>query len=238
MLVRRARGDIVAPSKHNRTTHEPPAALRADASPDGLPAAWDACWRALGLRGDGRALRDRLLAPHDEPARHYHTRRHLAECLAGWAHWRARATAPAEVGMALWFHDAVHVPGADDNERRSGDWAASALGEAGAGPAVAARVRSHVLATRHEAPPAAGDEALVVDIDLAILAAPPSRFDEYEAQVRAEYARVPDPVYRRRRRALLGDLLARPALYATPAIRDALEAAARDNLRRSIARLD
>jgi predicted metal-dependent HD superfamily phosphohydrolase len=76
-----------------------------------------------------------------------------------------------------------------------------------------------------------------VDVDLAILGAAPERFAEYELQVRQEYAWVPGLLFRRKRRALLGQLLARPRIYATESFHQALELRARDNLRHSLARL-
>ena len=90
-------------------------------------------------------------------------------------------------------------------------------------------------ATRHAALPALPDERLVADIDLAILGAAPRRFAQYERQVRAEYAAVPEETFRHRRRAILQAFLDRPHLYGTAHFRQALEARARDNLARAIA---
>jgi predicted metal-dependent HD superfamily phosphohydrolase len=98
-------------------------------------------------------------------------------------------------------------------------------------------VHDLVMATRHDARPATPDAALVVDIDLAILGAEAERFDEYEVQVRQEYAWVPGPLFRRKRRAILEGLLARPGIYATAWFHPRFEARARANLRRSLARL-
>ena len=93
------------------------------------------------------------------------------------------------------------------------------------------------MATRHSAAPDAGDASLLVDIDLAVLGASAARFDAYERQIRAEYAQVPEPAFRQRRRALLAAFLARDRLYATAPLRAELEASARTNLARSIAAL-
>lgn len=213
-----------------------------------LPAAdarfladhWDAAWRALGTAVPADAVREELLRRWCEPQRRYHTPQHLAECLALFERHRGRAHRPGEVAIALWYHDAVYetaaaAPGA--NERASARLAADAVRAAGAAPAVADRVHALVLATRHDAEPAGADAALLVDIDLAILGAAPARFAEYERQIRAEYAQVPPALFAARRGEILRAFLARPAIYATPALRAELEAPARANLAAAIAGL-
>jgi predicted metal-dependent HD superfamily phosphohydrolase len=45
------------------------------------------------------------------------------------------------------------------------------------------------------------DARLLVDVDLAILAAPAPRFEEYERQVRREYDWAPEPAFRTAERA-------------------------------------
>ena len=86
----------------------------------------------------------------------------------------------------------------------------------------------------HNAVPAAPDEQLLSDIDLSILGAPPDRFREYEAQVRKEYAWVPDALFHRERGKILQGFLARPSIYATELFRARLEAQARENLASSL----
>ncbi|MCB0087254.1 MAG: hypothetical protein KDE54_05020, partial [Caldilineaceae bacterium] len=97
------------------------------------------------------------------------------------------------------------------------------------------RVKEHILATRHATPPQGQDQALLVDIDLAILGAESERFEEYEAQIRAEYSDVPSPLFRRKRRQILEGFLARSSIYATPELRQRFEERARQNIARAIA---
>ncbi|MFN3987099.1 MAG: N-methyl-D-aspartate receptor NMDAR2C subunit [Rhodocyclaceae bacterium] len=196
--------------------------------------AWSACWPGLGAQGDGQGVMTALVAAYDEPQRKYHTRQHLRECLAWFERCRDLAERPAEVAMALWFHDAVYAPRAGDNEARSADWAARTLTAAGVAPEAVARVVAHIMATCHAALPQGPDQALLVDIDLSILGAARVRFDEYEQQVRAEYAWVPGFVYRRKRREVLAGFQARTPIYQTPRLHDALEHRAHENLAHSL----
>jgi predicted metal-dependent HD superfamily phosphohydrolase len=150
---------------------------------------------------------------------------------------RALAERPAEVELALWFHDAIYDTRAADSEERSAAWARASLARADAEPAVAERVAALVLATEHAVHVARGDAALLVDVDLSILGAAPARFDEYEAQVRREYAWVPEPGFRAARAEILAGFLARPRIFTTEHFFGRLETPARANLARSLARL-
>jgi predicted metal-dependent HD superfamily phosphohydrolase len=215
--------------------------VKADvATSDGdvFERSWRRAWRALGGSDDGVAVRDALLAAYRAPERAYHTPQHLRECIERFETSSDLAAKPAEVEIALWFHDAVHDVHRRDNERRSADWARAALAAGGAAPEVAARVDALVMATAHLAAtttPGGADADLVVDIDLAILGGDAARFAEYERQIRREYAHVGDAEFRTRRSAVLAAFLARDAIYRTPRLFAELETQARRNLALAIA---
>lgn len=204
-------------------------------TPEALLSNWNAAWGALGVAPADEALCIELQRSYSEPQRHYHTLQHLGECLAWFEREHALAEHPGEVAIALWFHDAVYDVHAHDNEARSAEWARSAMLAAGVQREAAERVHALVMATRHDAVPEGRDAELLIDIDLSILGAEQERFDEYERQVHAEYAFVPDEVRLPRRRAILQRFLAREAIYATPRMHALLEARARANLARSMA---
>jgi len=202
--------------------------------PDALRDNWRAAWHAVGVAQADEALGLELQRCYAEPQRRYHTLQHLGECLAWFEREQQQAERPGEVALALWFHDAVYDVHAHDNETRSADWARRAMLDAGVAADAAARVHALVMATRHDAVPEGRDAELLIDIDLSILGADPARFDEYERQVQAEYAFVPDAVRLPRRRAILQRFLDRSAIYATPRMHALLEAQARTNLAQSI----
>ena len=197
--------------------------------------SWQRAWLGCGARTLGEEVHAALLARYSEPHRAYHTLQHLAECLAHFGRERGLARHPGEVAVALWFHDAIYDTGRHDNEAESAAWARRALCEAGARDEVADRVHALVMATRHSETPATADERLLVDIDLAILGADAPRFAEYERQIRVEYAFVPDALFRAKRAEVLRGFDERRPIYATPALRERLEAAAHANLARSLA---
>lgn len=197
--------------------------------------SWQRAWTGVGAHGSGDDVLAQLLAAYSQSHRHYHTLQHLDECLQGFEQSRALARQPHEVELALWFHDAIYDVKADDNELRSADWARQVLLQAGVAEAVAEHVHELIMATRHTALPTLPDPQLLVDIDLAILAAAPARFAEYEKQIRKEYAYVPGFLFKRKRRQILQGFLDRERIYSTALFHATREAAARENLARAIA---
>ena len=167
----------------------------------------------------------------------YHDGRHLRECLALWSAWQAHCEQPAEVALALWFHDAVYAPSFKDNELQSASWAARALGQARVASEVSQQVFDLVMATCHDALPDTPDARILVDIDLAILGSPPARFTAYDRDIRLEYEVVPAARYRAGRPKVLEGFLARPAIYQTPVARNRFEVQACENLQGAIERL-
>jgi len=199
--------------------------------------AWNRCWAALGATTLPATVHAQLLSRYSEPHRAYHTLQHLQECLELRRDLAAPDASAAEIDIALWFHDAIYEPTRSDNEARSADWLDDVATSAGLAPEVRERLRRLVMVTRHSVAPATTDEALLVDIDLSILGAPPARFSEYEEQVRQEYLHVPAWIFRRKRREILVGFLARDAIYTTAQCRQRFEAQARRNLAESIAAL-
>jgi predicted metal-dependent HD superfamily phosphohydrolase len=194
-------------------------------------------WARFGVAAPDAAVFEELVARYSEPHRRYHTIRHLDECFAKLEELRSEAKHPEEVEFALWFHDAIYDTKRQDNEAKSAAWARATASAANLPTAVGDRILSLIMATRHDAEPHEPDEKVLVDIDLAILAESPERFDEYESQVREEYSWVPAIVFRSKRREILRGFLMRASIFNTPKFVEAYEAQARANLERSIKRL-
>lgn len=193
----------------------------------------------LGCGGDPLAQPNehaRLLRAYAQTQRAYHTTQHLAECMA---HLQlAHAENPAEIALALWYHDAIYRPQRSDNEARSARWLSFRAQQFGISPSCAGRLVTMILATQHGVAPLRQDlqTQLLLDIDLAILAASPERFQEYCAQIRFEYAFVPTPVFKTKRAQVLSEFLLQQKIYLSP-IGAKFEAAARLNLSTEILNL-
>jgi predicted metal-dependent HD superfamily phosphohydrolase len=176
-----------------------------------------------------------LLARWSEPHRHYHTRRHLEAMLAVVDAHGHLATDPAQVRLAVWFHDAVYDPRASGNEEASAALAARDLSRLGVDPAEV--VRLVLLTATHDPRPDDRNGLLLTDADLSILAADPATYDAYAAAVRREYAHVPEPAFNAGRARVLETFLSRPTLFRAVPDRAARTDRAHRNLRRELAGL-
>jgi predicted metal-dependent HD superfamily phosphohydrolase len=179
-------------------------------------------------------VRDALLAAYATD-RGYHDTRHLAEVLDRVDELASAGEAfdvPA-VRLAAWFHDGVYdgEPGA---EERSARWAVEALADRPERDEVARLVR---LTETHRPAEDDANGCVLSDADLAILAAAPERYAEYVADVRREYAHVPDDLFAAGRAAVLRDLVAKPSLFHTRHAREHWESRARANVEDELARL-
>lgn len=194
-------------------------------------------WSRLGAQGTGHSIFAHIARAYAEPNRAYHTAEHIRDCLAQLDLTRDLAKRPDEVEAAVWFHDAVYVPGASDNEDRSAHLARTALLACAVPLEVSGRVGILILATRHLTVPREPDAQLLCDIDLSILGREPTVFEEYERRIRLEYSQVPEAIYRSARSAVLTGFLRRRFIYQTDYFRGRYEAPARTNLERALERL-
>ncbi len=200
-----------------------------------LQHQWHQYWQVLQAQGDATPILHELLRAYQEPQRHYHTLQHLEECLSLLDEYAPQTPDTAMVGMALWFHDAIYDVRGHENEHLSADWSNRVLHAAQVAASTIAEIETLIMVTAHAQLPQTPLEHLITDIDLSILGATPERFDEYEVQIRLEYAWVEPDLFQQKRRAILASFLARPRLYHTPALYARLETQARHNLTQTLA---
>jgi predicted metal-dependent HD superfamily phosphohydrolase len=182
----------------------------------------------------GRDLLERWSQPH----RRYHTPEHLALMLRVIDEHAGMADDPDAVRLAAWFHDAVYEVFAADNEEQSAALASTTLAALGLSAARVSEVARLVrLTAGHQVAPGDRNGALLADADLAILASDGAGYARYAAAVRAEYAAVPDDVFRPGRAAILRKLADLPELFRVVPARADWTARARANLEAEIATL-
>ena len=149
-------------------------------------------------------------------------------------HGRDTIKDPTIFALALVYHDIVYKPTRKDNEARSAEAAAKVLSQVddAVPPMRIDRCHALIMATQAHVPSPNddGDEALLIDLDLAVLAREPDAYKEYTAAVRREYWMIPGFVYRDGRKKVLTSLLDREYLYHTELGREHYEPLARTNL--------
>lgn len=196
--------------------------------------SWKRAWLAVSVQPPSLVLFRQLIAHYKEPERRYHTTQHLDECLSLFERVRHLANQPAEVELAIWFHDAIYNPRGHSNEHESTAFARQVLQAGDVDAQVIDRICSLIMATQHDQLPVTADGKLLVDIDLAILGASSDRFAEYESQVRSEYAFVPLDEFTQKRASILTAFLHRAFIFNTNWFFLNFEQQARHNLESSL----
>ncbi len=180
-----------------------------------------------------------LVGRYSEPHRRYHTLHHVADVLDQIEGLVAQGEAVVDIDaveLAAWFHDAVYQPGGPENESRSAQLAAEALGGMGMDGERVERVATLVLATARHVPDGP-DAAVLCDADLAVLGRDRAGYLRYARQIRSEWSHLDDASYRRGRTAVLRGFLERPLTYHTRSMRRARGARLIENVRDEIERL-
>jgi predicted metal-dependent HD superfamily phosphohydrolase len=194
------------------------------------------CWRGLvsrhGCGPSAAVVLEETLRAYAEPHRHYHTLGHIAALLVLLGHHGDGVADRDTLSLAILFHDVVYDPARPNNEAASAAWAEARLARLGFPAAQRAKVGRYILATQHDQPVDAADPdlALLLDLDLSILAAPPDDYRAYSEAIRREYAFVPDQIYCAGRRRVVEGFLRRERIYLTERLRAVWESTARVNL--------
>lgn len=180
---------------------------------------------------------------YGQPHRHYHTLAHVEDCLREADAFQAAEPAflSAEmwhaVELALWFHDVIHQPGAQDNEERSADVFDAIASAAMVPPSFIAAVRRLILATKIDTPSPTTEEQVIIDCDLSSLGYAPAVFRRSGVAIRKEYGFVPDKDFATTRRETFLRLSQRPGIFRTEFMRQRYEQQARANLTAALAAL-
>ncbi len=197
---------------------------------------WLNLWARIRAQGNAYEIYDNLIAQYSESHRAYHTLAHIEQCLNELEQTRQLADNPDAVELALWYHDAIYDTKAKDNEEKSAKLLAEVMKDALPNNFIM-YVVNLIMATKHTTIPTYPDIKLVVDIDLSILGQPENIFDEYEQQIRKEYEWVPEDAFVAGRSGILKSFLGRLFIYSTGFFRTKYETQARQNIARSLARL-
>jgi predicted metal-dependent HD superfamily phosphohydrolase len=176
-----------------------------------------------------------LVAAYSTPGRYYHTLKHIDQVLSTIQILQGYTNNLAAVQLAAWFHDVVYDTEAQDNEKRSADYAFELLSNLGIPESTITAVTRLILNTKdHQAAADDYDSQVLLDADLAILATNSVQYYEYAHAIRQEYGSVAEADYITGRRQVLERFLQRSRIYFTPLMSEFAEPSARGNIQGEI----
>jgi predicted metal-dependent HD superfamily phosphohydrolase len=206
-----------------------------------LRARWEAVLRPfITDKKLIEALFADLVKRYTEDGRTYHNLRHIQNVLNIVDDLKELVQDETAVQLAAWFHDVVYEmqpPAAGPtNEERSADYAAQVLQPLSIPESTIALIKQLIQSTQLGYPvPDDSNFHVLLDADLAILAADCDEYNRYAWAIRQEFAFVPEAEYRIGRRQVLTSLLERDRIFMTEPMYNRHEQAARCNIQREIA---
>jgi predicted metal-dependent HD superfamily phosphohydrolase len=193
-------------------------------------------WNQAGVHDIGGAVAAQIIHHYTEPHRFYHTLQHILFMLSEFETVREISRNPLALELAILYHDIVYLPESTKNEEGSAEVFSIHAEALNLNPQLVGETKKLILATKFHSP-YDEDSALLIDLDLLILGQSEKTFDEYEVNIRREYAHESDYLRSVKRIGVLEKFLARPRIYNTQYFHEQYEDAARNNLTRSIAKL-
>jgi predicted metal-dependent HD superfamily phosphohydrolase len=182
------------------------------------------------------SILSQIIAAYSSPSRRYHDSGHIVRGLHELKEFNlANPNALDEsqlnsVKFAWIFHDFAH--GGHDDEEVSAKTAAKFAERLGYSRDSIEDITAAILATKHDS--ASGHNSfldnLLADIDLTILGQSPETYRRYAAQIRQEYAHVPDSIFNEGRKQVLQNFINRSQIFRLPYFAEKYENPARQNL--------
>lgn len=202
---------------------------------DALLSRWQNTLQPFGIdQAAANKAFTRLVEAYSSCDRNYHTLKHIEQVLNTIDTLQVYAQNLPAVQLAAWLHDVVYDTQAQDNEERSADYAGELLRSLGIPSSNITIVTRLILHTKHQAVTDDIDSQVLLDADLAILAANPVQYQEYANAIRQEYSWVSEADYITGRRQVLERFLQRQRIYFTPLMFEMSEKSARSNLQAEI----
>ena len=178
-----------------------------------------------------------LLESYSKPNRYYHNFNHIISCLNQFDRVKNSIQNVIEVELALWFHDIVYNTKSNTNETDSANLAKNIFSQTAIPANAINKITRLILATQHIENSKDNDEQLIIDIDLSILGAGESIFNQYEANIRKEYHWVSTIEYCTQRTKILNKFMQKKQIFQSIYFNNKFEEQARINITNLIEKL-
>jgi predicted metal-dependent HD superfamily phosphohydrolase len=183
-------------------------------------------------------LWEEILYRYSEQHRHYHNLTHLGFLFTLCDKYLDKIENPAVVGFAIIYHDIVYDTYRSDNEALSADIAEAHLTQLNINQKLLKNIKEFIIASKDhviaEGASLKEDLAIFLDFDMAILGSEEEYYKLYSDNIRQEYAKYPDDLYKPGRKLALQKMLAVDHIFHSPIFKEDLETAARENIQKEI----
>ena len=186
-----------------------------------------------------KALWQDIAMRYNETQRVYHSLQHIQQLFTQFEQINYHLNEPHIIALALFYHDVIYTPTRSDNELKSTEYAVEALSSYLTAEQCQYIYVLIMMTINHKLSECSNsqnnfDAAYLLDMDLSILGASWSEYQQYAQAIRQEYVHVLNADYCNGRIAVLEGLLAHPTLYLTDYYHSQLENQARQNIEREI----
>jgi len=164
--------------------------------------------------------------------RHYHNLHHLENMFQGFMEAKEVIKEPDTMLFALFYHDIIYKITATDNEHQSALFFKKRISKTTFQHIAAAAYQIEI--TKSHVTTEDADANLFLDLDLSVLGQPWETYLEYSQNIRKEYQRYPDFMYKKGRKKVLLYFLKANTIFKTSFFQTKYEVQARKNLNREL----
>jgi len=197
-------------------------------------AAFFHLWNRVSLQPDDTHVADvwgQITRGYSEPHRFYHSQRHILFCLKQLERIEDSLADIAAVSLAIWFHDLILDPSANDNEEKSKQLFES-LANNHLPEQLIKKTSALILSTRHIDAPLNFDECCIQDIDLSTMGEDWDSFVRDVDDLRKEYSHLSNEHFIDVTINFYHDMLGRDKIYNSNYFNEHCEQKARENIKR------
>ena len=191
-------------------------------------------WNQAALQIDDAHVEDvwqHITRKYSESHRFYHSQRHILFCLKQFERIEDALADSTAISLALWFHDLILDPAANDNEEQS-KLLFEALAKNHLPADLIEKTSALIMSTRHIDAPLNSDESCIQDIDLSSMGEHWDSFVRDVDDLRKEYSHLSETAFKDVTINFYHKMLDREKIYTSEYFHEHCEQVARDNIKR------
>jgi len=173
---------------------------------------------------------DEIILAHEDEGRYYHNLEHLNDLFTELEQASHLIDDFNLVNIAVFYHDIIYNPTANNNEEKSAEFSSNHLKLMGASEQLIKSVHEAIIRTKKHSESENNNINLFTDADLSILATKPEDYKNYSQKIRYEYITYPSYLFDKGRIQALKQLMDTGRIFKTEYFYKLYEKQALDNL--------